>query len=119
MPGEVPGSLNDVTVTNSDATSATLTKGWFADFRDVPAARMPSTTSSSRSLAPARDGRLRRRTHYCPGNPVTRAQMAVLLHEGEARNASLRSSAGVRGGVFGDVRLPAASSLAWVEQLAG
>ena len=31
-----PGSLNDVTVTNTDGTAGTLPNGWVADFLDVP-----------------------------------------------------------------------------------
>ena len=35
-PSLPPGSLNDVTVTNTDGSAGTLPNGWIADFLDVP-----------------------------------------------------------------------------------
>ena len=35
-PALVPGTLNDVVVTNPDTSSTTLPNGWFSDFLDVP-----------------------------------------------------------------------------------
>jgi IPT/TIG domain/S-layer homology domain len=35
-PSLLPGSLNDVTVTNTDGSAGTLPNGWIADFLDVP-----------------------------------------------------------------------------------
>jgi hypothetical protein len=35
-PGLPPGSLNDVTLTNTDGSAGTLPNGWIADFLDVP-----------------------------------------------------------------------------------
>jgi hypothetical protein len=35
-PSLLPGSLNDVTVTNTDGSKGTLPNGWIADFLDVP-----------------------------------------------------------------------------------
>jgi hypothetical protein len=35
-PALPPGSLNDVTVTNTDGSAGTLPNGWIADFLDVP-----------------------------------------------------------------------------------
>ncbi len=35
-PNLPPGSLNDVTVTNTDGSAGTLPNGWIADFLDVP-----------------------------------------------------------------------------------
>ena len=36
MPALTPGSLSDVSVSNPGGPTATLTRGWFADFLDVP-----------------------------------------------------------------------------------
>ncbi len=36
VPVLFPGTLNDVVLTNPDASSGTLKNGWFADFLDVP-----------------------------------------------------------------------------------
>ncbi len=38
MPARPPGTLHDVVVTNPNASSSTLTKGWLSDFLDVPRA---------------------------------------------------------------------------------
>ena len=35
-PGLSPGTVNDVTLTNTDGTTGTLPNGWIADFTDVP-----------------------------------------------------------------------------------
>jgi hypothetical protein len=72
-----PGTLNDVVVTNPDASSGTLVLGWLADFLDVPA--NDPFHFAVESLA---------RFHVAVGygtgffgrdDPVTRAQMAPLL----------------------------------------
>ncbi len=34
-PNLPPGSLNDMTLTNTDGTAGTLPNGWIADFLDV------------------------------------------------------------------------------------
>ena len=47
-PALAPGSISDAAVTNTDATTSTLAKAWFADFLDVDSP-ISSTTSSKRS----------------------------------------------------------------------
>ena len=53
------GTLQDVTVTSADASTATLTGTWFADFLDVPG--VETTTPSSSDLPSRHHGGLRRR----------------------------------------------------------
>ena len=49
-PSLAPGTLNGITVTNTDGTAGTLPNGWIADFLDVPTPSS-STPSSRRSSA--------------------------------------------------------------------
>ena len=97
------GTLNDVTVTNQDATSATLAAGWFADFLDV-AGDTSSTTTSRRSFANGITAGCGG-GNYCPTRPVTRAQMAVFLLK--AKHGATTSRRPARA-VFADVPCPGA-----------
>ena len=53
--------------------------------------------------------------NYCPGNPVTRAQMAVFLVKGEHGSSFVPPACT---GLFGDVPCPAGFAVDWIEQLA-
>ena len=53
---------------------------------------------------------------YCPGNPVTRAQMAVFLLKGE--HHSTYQPPGCSSTVFSDVPCPGGAFVDWVNQLA-
>jgi hypothetical protein len=53
--------------------------------------------------------------NYCPGNPVTRAQMAVFLLKGEHGSGYTPPSCT---GVFADVACPAGFAVDWIEALA-
>ncbi|MGE5414745.1 MAG: S-layer homology domain-containing protein, partial [Syntrophomonadaceae bacterium] len=53
--------------------------------------------------------------NYCPGNQVTRAQMAVFLLKGEHGSSYLPPACT---GLFGDVSCPAGFAVDWIEQLA-
>jgi hypothetical protein len=71
------GSANDLVVTNTDATTGTLVKGWVADFLDVPAAQQFHfyvTTLVSNAITAGVGGGL-----YGVGNDTLRQQMAVFL----------------------------------------
>ncbi len=74
------GTLNDVLVTNPDMGSGTLSKGWFANFLDVPAShpfhgfvqkifRFGITAGCGAG-------------NYCPEQPVLREQMAAFIIRG-------------------------------------
>ncbi len=113
FPALAPGVLYDVSVANASTCADTLVKGWFADFGDVPQAHtfhdfvekiVRRSVTAGCSLG-----------NYCPGNPVTRAQMAVFLIKAKY-NLTLVPPAAT-GTLFGDV--PAGSFAAdWIEQLA-
>jgi parallel beta-helix repeat protein len=112
-PALAPGLLYDVTLTNLDGLSATLPKGWLADFLDVP---------GSSGLHPFVEKVVRRSIaagctggNFCVSDPVTRAQVAVFLlraHDGPSYNPPPAT-----GTVFTDV--PANGfAAAWIEELA-
>src|SRR5262245_31664812 len=111
-PNRTPGALYDVIVTNPTGPPAVLTKGWFADFLDVP--------QNSPFHAPVetiiRDGITSgcANGNYCPSSPVTRAQMAVFLLRAEHGSGYMPPPA--TGNVFADV---AAGDFGadWIEQL--
>ena len=112
VPALSPGTLDDVTVTNPGNLSGTLTKGWFADFLDVPQSNIfhGDIEKVFRAGITAGCGG----GNYCPGSPVSRAQMAVFLLKAEHG-----SSYGppVCAGIFSDVACP--SQFAdWIERLA-
>ena len=72
-----PATLDDVTVTNLNLDTATLRKGWLADFLDVPQSSLfhavVEKVFRAGATAGCGDGL------YCPGALVTRAQSAVFL----------------------------------------
>ena len=76
-PALAAGSANDLVVTNPDATTGTLVKGWVADFLDVPAAQQFHfyvTTLVSNAITAGVGGGL-----YGVGDDTLRQQMAVFL----------------------------------------
>lgn len=120
-PGEItavtpplpPGSLHGVTVTNPNGLASTLPRGFLSDFLDVPG----SHALHGRIEAVFRAGITAGcgGGNYCPGQAVSRAQMAVFL---------LRSVHGAgytpppaSGTMFADVPADAFAA-AWIEQLA-
>ena len=71
------GSANDLVVTNTDATTGTLVKGWVADFLDVPASQQFHsyvTTLVSNAITAGVGGGL-----YGVADDTLRQQMAVFL----------------------------------------
>jgi CSLREA domain-containing protein len=112
-PALVPGSVNDVTVANTDGTVGILRNGFAADFLDVPAGNLfekfVGKLIGSGITAGCGGG------NYCPANSVTRAQMAVFLLR--SRNGLCYAPPPATGTVFADV--PAGSfAAAWIEALA-
>lgn len=107
------GSLNDITVTNTDGSSGTLLKGFVADFLDVPPAYLFYsfvTKLVSNAITVGCGG-----GDYCPTANVTRAQMAVFLLK--AKYGLCYTPPPASGTVFLDV--PANSfAAAWIEALA-
>ncbi|MEP6994647.1 MAG: choice-of-anchor tandem repeat GloVer-containing protein [Acidobacteriota bacterium] len=106
------GSLNDVLVTNPDATLALDEKAWLADFQDVPQSDpfhdFVETIVRHGITAGCGGG------NYCGVSFVTRAQMAVFLLKTEHGSAYVPPQCA---GLFGDVACP--SQFAdWIEQLA-
>ena len=107
------GSLNDVTVTNTDGSSGTLLKGWVADFLDVPPAyqfySFVTKLVSNAITVGCGAG------NYCPDSNVTRSQMAVFLLK--AKYGLCYTPPPASGTVFLDV--PANSfAAAWIEAIA-
>ena len=113
VPALTAGTLDDVTVTNPSLLSGTLSKGWFADFLDVPQANLfhgdVEKIFRQGITAGCGDG-----TSYCVNAPVTRAQMAVLLLKAEHGSTYVPPSCV---GVFGDVPCPGPFT-DWIEPLA-
>jgi hypothetical protein len=106
------GTLNDVTVTNPDASSATLPAAFFADFLDVASSHPfhDFVESIVRAGITAGCGG----GSYCPSAPVTRAQMAVFLLKAEHGPAYAPPACQ---GTFADVPCPGPFT-DWIEQLA-
>ena len=106
------GALYDVTVTNSDATTATLPGTWFADFADVPGTNLfhdaIETVFRNGITAGCGGGA------YCPTAPVTRAQMAVFLLKAEHGPTHVPPNCT---GHFDDVPCPSIFA-DWIEELA-
>jgi hypothetical protein len=76
-PALAAGSANDLVVTNPDATTGTLVKGWVADFLDVPAAQQFHfyvTTLVSNAITAGVGG-----GNYGVTQDTLRQQMAVFL----------------------------------------
>ena len=107
-----PGSLNDVTVTNTDGQSATLSAAFFADFLDAPSGVLfhDQIEMIFRDGITAGCGA----GSYCPDAATSRAQMSVFLLKGE-------HGAGYKPppcqGIFQDVTCPSLFA-DWIEQFA-
>jgi hypothetical protein len=111
-PALPPGTLNDVTVTNLNGSTATLLRGWFADFGDVLQndAFHASVESIFRAgITAGCGGGL-----YCRDDAVRRDQMAVFLLKAE-HGASFVPPGCT--GVFADVPCPGPFA-DWIERLA-
>jgi hypothetical protein len=80
-PALPPGTLHDVRVRNADGSERTLPKGWMADFVDVPAGHLfhDAVERLFRNAVTSGCGPGR----FCPGDRVTRAQMALFLLRAE------------------------------------
>ncbi len=111
-PALLPGTLNDLTVTNPDTSFVTVPQAWLADFLDVPQAdpfhsfvetifRLAVTAGYGNGL-------------YGRDDAITRAQMAVFLLKAENGSAFAPPSCT---GLFSDVPCPGPYT-DWVEQLA-
>ena len=112
-PALSPGTRNDITVTNPDATSGTIPGGFVADFLDVPEDHpfYPYVTTLVANGVTAGCGG----GNYCVTSSITRAQMAVFLLKGKLGVCYAPPPA--TGTVFADV--PAGSFAAdWIEDLA-
>jgi hypothetical protein len=106
------GALYDVTVVNPGGSSATLPRGWFADFDDVPQSDPfhADIETLYRSAVSAGCGG----GNYCPAAAVTRSQMAVFLLK--AKHGALYAPPPATGAIFADVPVNAFAA-AWIEQL--
>ena len=112
-PALPPGSVNDVVVAVPSKPAVMLKAAWFARFLDVPPSHL-----FARAIE-----RLRRTGittgcgggNYCPGDPVTRAQMAVFILRG--KHGSSYHPPPATGTVFDDV--PKTALFAdWMEEFA-
>ena len=111
-PALVPGTLNDVTVTLPDTSTATLPAGFLADFTDVSGADIfhdaVETIFRDGITAGCGGGA------YCRNDPATRAQMAVFLLKAKDGAAYVPPACQ---GVFSDVPCPGPFT-DWIEDLA-
>lgn len=111
-PALAPGTVNDVLVVNPDQRYGLLLRGFATDFLDV-ANSNPFSSDIIRVLragitAGCGGG------NYCPGDAVSRAQMAVFLLKAEHGFFHVPSPCV---GVFSDVACPGAFAADWIEQL--
>ncbi len=105
-------TVNDIVVTNTDATSGTLRKAWIVDFLDVPPAQQFYnfvTTLVSNAITVGVGGGL-----YGVNDPTLRQQMAVFLLKG--RHGICYTPPPCTG-VFADVPCPSTFAN-WIEALA-
>ena len=111
IPALLPGTLNDLTVTNPDASSGTVPQLWLSDFLDVPGSdgfhsyiekifRLSITAGCGSGL-------------FCRDDSVTRAQMAVFLLKAQYGYGYTPPACT---GVFADVACPGLFA-DWIEQL--
>ncbi len=105
------GALYDVVVADPSTLSTTLPAAWLADFNDVPQGNLfhADVETIFRAAITAGCGG----GSYCPGSPVTRAQMAVFLLKGEHGSSYLPPACT---GLFADVPCPSPFA-DWIEQL--
>ena len=111
-PSIAPGTLHDVTVTNANSISATLPRGFMADFLDVPQANpfhgVIENIFRRGITAGCTNG------NYCPNDAIARSQMAVFLLRAEHGQTYVPPPA--TGTIFADV--PAnAFAASFIEQL--
>jgi uncharacterized repeat protein (TIGR03803 family) len=113
-PGLLPGTLNDIVVTKLNLSSAQLSRGFLADFLDVPQSDNfhDYVEKIFRSGITAGCGG----GNYCPNDPVTRAQMAVFLLRAEHGSSYVPPPCT---GIFADVACTPVPAFAadWIEQL--
>jgi len=111
-PSLPPGSLNDVTVTNTDGSLGTLPNGWIADFLDVPGNHpfYGFVTTLVRNAITVGVGS----GNYGVDAPTLRRQMAVFLLKAKHGICYVPPACN---GDFADVACP--STFAdWIEQMA-
>ena len=110
-PALLPGTLNDVAVTNPGGFGGVLTSAFLADFADVPGGHpfhdFVETIFRS-SITAGCGGGL-----YCPGSAVTRGQMAVFLLRASSPAGFAPPPAA---GIFADVSVSDPFS-PWIEEL--
>jgi len=113
-PALQPGSLNDVVVANPDGTTGSISRGFFADFGDVPEAHpfhaFVESLFRAGVTAGCGSGEL-----FCVDANVTRAEMAVFLLKG--RFGLFHQPPPATGTAFGDVH-PGDFAADWIEELA-
>ncbi len=110
-PSLTAGALYDIVVNNGGPASV-LSRGWLADFADVPqssAFHAPVETIIRDGITAGCGG-----GNYCPSASITRAQMAVFLLRAEHGSAYVPPPA--TGTVFGDVH-QGDFAADWIEQL--
>jgi hypothetical protein len=111
-PALAPGAAYDLVVTNTDASTGTLTKAWVADFLDVPSSNgfyIYVTTLVSNAITAGIGNGL-----YGVDEPTLRQQMAVFLLKAKH---GLCYTPPPCTGVFGDVPCPSTFA-AWIEEMA-
>ena len=112
-PALAPGSLSDVTVTNLDTSTGTLSKGWVADFLDVPLNNpfySYVTTLVSNGITAGVGG-----GNYGVAASTLRQQMAVFLLK--AKYGICYVPPACTPGYFSDVPCPGTFA-PWIEALA-
>ena len=116
VPALLPGTLNDLVARIPRGVTATLPKGWFADFLDVPQADPQGFHDFIEKIfrhgitAGYGDG------NYGINDPVTRAQMAVFILKAEHAGPYAPPPCT---GIFVDVECSPVPAFAvdWIEQL--
>jgi hypothetical protein len=112
-PALLPGSLNNVVVTNPNGTGGTLVNGWVADFSDVPNSQQfyfHITKLVANAITVGCGTGI-----YCPLNSVTRQQMAVFILK--SMNGLCYAPPPCSGTVFDDVTCSSVFD-PWIEALA-
>ena len=113
VPVLTPGSVDDLLVINPDGRYGIALRRFAADFLDVTSANPFYTdimiVDRAGITAGCGGG------NYCPGAPVSRAQMAVFLLKAEHGFFQVPPPCT---GVFADVACPGGFAVDWIEQLA-